>query len=386
MRMIALFKSEVHLLLNKFLLIFLIFVSIILSLFAVFPSSLLNGGNIGSISIALVYDKENEEFSRYLTAIVIDSEIIDHLYVANADEADEMLKTGQVQAIAIFPPDIVEQMINHGKAQVTLKSNDAITGTCLYSVLDSTIQTLNQAQDAMLSFIELAKSNVPDAESLYEAEFAFQKAILTEVLLRSDNFDVIRSADAVKTQEIALVLFMIASIISVFVATMTSSQFSSGALRRLRLHKIGIWQTYVIKLMVSLFFAEALALLCCAAFLYIGWEVSYPRFLAGAALMIVSVQSICLFFTTATGSTSGSSKTALGCLAILLFLLFGGGGFYPITLMKYSIQWINPAFLAHLLSEWTLGATFSGGARSMWFALLPAVCVLLTLWKWRRPE
>jgi hypothetical protein len=161
---------------------------------------------------------------------------------------------------------------------------------------------------------------------------------------------------------------------------MASRQFSSGALRRMKLRGIAVWQTYLVKILVSLAFSEALALVSFAVFAGLGWQVSLLKLMAGASVVAVSVQAICLAF----ALPAGSSRTALGSFAALLFLLFAGGGFYPTYLMSFSIQRINPAFLAHLVSEWALGQDFPWGVQSLWILLLPSLCAVFSLWKWGR--
>jgi hypothetical protein len=77
------------------------------------------------------------------------------------------------------------------------------------------------------------------------------------------------------------------------------------------------------------------------------------------------------------------ARTMLGCVALMFFLLFVGGGFYPSFLMESSLRLFNPAWLATLLSTWSLGGALAPSNLAL-FVVPLFFCSGLCYVEWRR--
>jgi hypothetical protein len=154
----------------------------------------------------------------------------------------------------------------------------------------------------------------------------------------------------------------------------------------MKVHGVSFLAVWLSKLAI----AEAISVtLCLVAAVplksFAGVDCHLGALAASAALMCFVLFSICMAFAvparaSAPTPSAASARALLGCVGVLLFALFAGGGFYPVYLMDASVRLFNPAWLAHILSDWILGGNGAGAAGTVTLSLLPpAACIAYSL-------
>jgi hypothetical protein len=361
------------------------------------------------LRVALV-EHGDEEAAWLFSALLSGLDIVAETERArDADEAREMLEDGEVDVVVDVPGDVTEALLYRGRSVITLSAADPLLGYQATHMTQEAAKTINSLQGVALGYSDaLAKrlmhagaggeaggeittggddpmgdggagmAGVPmDGASAYEAEMAFYRELLTEALQRKRAVRVVESTDPMRLQGLAFLMFWACALTAVWSAMAATRQFSGGYLRRLRLHRVHNLTIWVVKLLGTAIFGTLVSLALLVAAAVLGGALGMGLFeglLAPGVLCRWAASSFCvgalmagLCFCLASGRTTVAvSGTFLGCMALVLFLLLAGGGFYPAYLTDAIFTYANPAYLAHTLVEWAaqggdLGANVGGG-------------------------
>ncbi len=151
---------------------------------------------------------------------------------------------------------------------------------------------------------------------------------------------------------------MAVSISSLYTAALASRHYATGYIRRLALRGVRFRHLLASQLLLSASIALVLGLLLGIALSVVGEGLSLPALLLSSILLSLVLTALYLVFSGSRQQPQAAvTRTLLGCLALLFFLLFAGGGFYPTELMQSSLRLFNPTWLAHQLAVWSLGGT-----------------------------
>ncbi|MDR1961369.1 MAG: ABC transporter permease [Gracilibacteraceae bacterium] len=351
------------------------------------PPELMRNGEFPKISIALV-NQDGGEMAELLSGMVSGLEMVKESRIVSEDEAAALLKAGETDVVVVLPPGMIDALIYRGRAEITVRTLDPFIGSVSLNMAGEYVKTMNRVQRAALAFHDAAAPRFSDPRDFYRAERAFDLALLQETLLRARHIETVPAVSPYHLQALSLLLFAAAALAALSSVTQTAHQFAAGYFRRLAVHGIRPWQIYAAKTLL----AAALSLVLCLAAMPLlsFWKIpcSFGGLLLSAAFLTVILHGVCLVFTAfradAMPLRAVSARTAFGSFALLLFILFAGGGFYPVYLMEASFRAFNPAWLAHLLAEWVLGGPALVPLRLLPFAAPPLLGVSAALFARRQ--
>ncbi|MDR0852435.1 MAG: ABC transporter permease [Clostridiales Family XIII bacterium] len=383
MKLLGVLWADARIVLIRFPLIFAALFVCLGSVLVALPPQLTQGGNLPKVSLAVVYDGADEMADMFFS-LISDLDVVDSFYDANAAKAEELLQDGDVDVVIALPEEVIDALIRGEPAVISVRAVDPLIGHFAFQITSEAVKALNRIQNTTLTFRSIVKPYMPNRGALQNAEITFDLKLIQEALVRDNNVKVISGAPEYHLQVVALTLFLIISIVSVFVAALTSRQFSFGYLRRLALHGISGLHVFLVKALMTVFLSVVLCLLCLPVFSFFDISVQISHWILSVILLNVVLFSVCMAFASVKGQASAASaRTMLGAAAILLFLLFAGGGFYPVYLMPAAVRWFNPAWLAHLLSEWTIAGTAVPISSLLLYAIPVLVCAGIALLRWR---
>ncbi|MDR1559470.1 MAG: ABC transporter permease [Clostridiales bacterium] len=347
------------------------------------PPGLVTLGEPFSVSIAASSGDERLR-AEYLSAALRD--FTEDFYIVDREEGERLLETGQVDVYVEFPANLVDAMVSRGEAEVLVKSNNAVLGGVSYNLAVEAANVINRLQNISLAYYDAAGAFF-SGDELYRSSSEFDISLALEALTRSQRLNVIRSVPQYDIQAVSLALFLCVSVTAVFFAVSAARQFSRGYMRRLAARRIGFFHVWAAKTLFAVVISVILSLAVSVCGGLLGVSVSFGRLALSAAVMALLIYPVCMVFSGAapkSASMSAPARALLGCCAVLLLMLFAGGGFYPVYVMDYSFRACNPAWLAHLLSEWALGGAVPGEAALPAFFMPAAACTAISAVGWRK--
>jgi hypothetical protein len=350
------------------------------------PPELARSGELPKISIALI-NHDDEAMAAVLAGMVSDLEMVENLYFVDEQEADALLRAGSADVSITLPAGMIDALIYRGQAEITLKALDPLVGSISLDIAAEYVKTMNRMQQTALAFYDQVNSLYDDRRTLYQAERAFNLSLLQEAISRSRHVSALPAVSPYYLQLLALLLFVAAAFTAVPLSALTARQFSAGYFRRLAVYRIRPAQICAAKILPALCGAVIFSL--AALLLLAVWKIpcSKARLLLSACFLTLVIHFICMVFAavrTAAEPRAAAARAALGSLVLFLFMLFAGGGFYPIYLPDAGFRVINPAWLAHLLAEWTLGGAALSPLQLLFFTAPAAVCAAVALAGWRQ--
>ncbi|MDR1714182.1 MAG: hypothetical protein LBR39_08555, partial [Coriobacteriales bacterium] len=178
MRILGLFALNFRLAL-RYLLVLLLACAVLLGLVLLsLPKALFSKGDVPAVSIAFVYGDgtRSDTMMRNLSAEVDGIDVLDEFYVCTAEEAEELLAAGQVDAIIEMPEDTLDALVYGGHATVTVKASDPFMGAVVFSVVERAVDALDEIQNYALIYAGVAAEHFADEEQLWRAvnDFDFQ--------------------------------------------------------------------------------------------------------------------------------------------------------------------------------------------------------------------
>ncbi|MDR1070169.1 MAG: ABC transporter permease [Gracilibacteraceae bacterium] len=350
------------------------------------PPELARSGDMPKISIAMV-NNDSDDMAQMLAGMVSGLEMVDKLLIVDEQEAEALLDAGDVDVCVTMPAGMIDALIFSGRAEITLKARDPFTGPVSLDVASAYVKTMNRVQQTALSFYDSIQPFYGDRQSLYRAERVFNLSLLQEAISRARNVSVIPAVAPYHLQLLALLLFLTAALAAITAATLSARQFASGYFRRLAARRVRAVHICAAKALLALSMALVFSLALTP--LLAGWDIpcSAPRLFLSASFLTLIMLFICMAFAAfrraESSADAAAARAALGAFTLLLFMLFAGGGFYPVYLMDASFRTFNPAWLAHLLAEWTLGGQAPFLPSLLYFAAPAAAGAFVTGIGWR---
>jgi len=347
------------------------------------PRSIFPTGSSMTLSMALVCE-EGDMIAGLLSGFLTDMEIIGDVYEVEEKEADRLLADGEIELILEIPAGVVDALIYSKSAEVRIKSNDAFVGAMCERMGIAAVNTMNRIQDAALAYSDAAAPFFENSSDFYEAAIAFDLSLISEALSRGHLVKIVRPVLRYQLQVVTLVMFIVASIAAVFFAVTANHRFAGGYIRRLRVHNVRFWHVWT----AGALSVVIVSILLCLPFAYVGTLMGFPlslwKFTISAAAVAFPLYCVCVIFVRIKpGKSKNGSYALLGCFALLVLMLFAGGGFYPVYMMDMSFRLFNPAWLAHIMCEWLLGGVAVSLAGLAAFLALPAVSFGAFYAKWR---
>lgn len=386
MKTLALYLASLKAALRYLALLLCVVILLAVVVFASLPKSLFDSHSIPSVNLALVLEGTSEDNSlgRALTSQLNGVDVLGELYVCNEDEAEELLDEAAVDAVVTLPEDMLNALVYGGHAKITVKAYDPLLGAVVFSVVEQAVEALDAIQNYSLVYASAARDHFSSSSERDDAINAFNFKLMNSALSRLSSVDEVYTVSPFYSQVLSLLLFITVSIGSFFIAVITAQQYSSGYLRHLRQRGVGFVPLLISQLLLSVTLALILSLVCGIAMLSVDSSANIGLLMISAVLLSLVLTPLYLLFSGFKQKEgAAATRTLLGCSALLFFLLFAGGGFYPSFLMESPLRIINPTWMSQLLAEWTLGAAFDG-LGVLLFAAVFASAALGCFLEWKR--
>ncbi|MDR0948069.1 MAG: ABC transporter permease [Lachnospiraceae bacterium] len=357
---------------------------IVLCILIALPSSLFRLNSVDDIKIAVVCDSNNAFMPTFM-GIASDYQVVGELRVLDATQAATALRNKEVEAVIEIPDDIINRVIDGDDVTITLSTHDPLIGTVAYSIANSTVQAAKKVQIIFNRFYASASSHISDQSTLWNAEYALGESILQEVILRLKNIEVVRGVSSYKIQVLSIILFLCISILAVFMVLLTSWQISSGYLRRLKIRNVSAYSLMAVKCLIMLLLSVVIAMLLYPLSFVLNSPISYCRWIGTSCIIALGIYSILTAVTLCKGRQGAiASKTLLLSVAFIILMLFAGGGFYPVYVMDHSVRLLNPAWITHVLVQWSLYDTVAPVGSMTAILVISCMLFWITGWRWRR--
>ena len=384
MKILKVLKVDSIIFSRKLPLILLAIIICVAAFLAAIPPKLMQSGDIPKVSIAFAYEGEDDEIIGLAKNFLEDIDMILEFHVVTHAKADEMLKNKEVDTVVSFPDDSMDRFIDGEPFEIGVKANDAFIGSLAYGLVNEAIRTLNRVPQIALKFHRMIKPLFTDKEEYYRVDMAFQFALIQETLMRQQYLKTEPTVPTMQLQAMSLILFLVISVVAVFMTTLTANQLAVGGIRRLKIRGISFIDIWLGKTIIVVGISVVLCMLASVLFVIYDINFSVVRLLLSVILLATVLHMICMVFTLPKYSAKvASTRAMLGCIAMLLMMLFAGGGFYPIHLMDFNIKLFNPAWLSHLLAEWIIAGTQISPLNLLLFIVPAIICGLLSLKTWR---
>jgi hypothetical protein len=350
------------------------------------PRELFSTNELPPISLALVYGdgKQDDTLIQNLNAEIKDIELVDEIRSCTEDEAEAGLAKEEFDAVILLPGDMLDALVYGGHATITVRSHDPLIGAAVYSIADRAIETLDELQGYALVYEEQSRGYFKSSEERYEAVDAFNFKLLSEALGRMGHVANPSSVSPYYAQVLTLLLFLAVSIASFYVAVMGARHYTSGYVRHLHTRGLRFRHLFASQLLLAVSISLVLGLALAIAFCLVGEGPSIPALLVSSILLSVVLTPLYLMFAGFGRQPEiAVTRALMGCLALMFFLLFSGGGFYPVGLMQFDLRLFNPAWLASHLAAWTLGDPLDMPSLAL-FVVPLALGVAISRLVWRR--
>lgn len=385
MKLLSVFIADFRQCLSRFPLILLVMATLVTSILLSLPQSLLKVGKDSVYAITLACDEKNETV-RYFLLFAAEYPIFDHLQIKTAAQAEQLLENGQTDIVIEIQDNLMETIATGEPATIRIRAKDAFIGTFVYTLSTSIANAASQVQAEMKQFYDPANlSEHMDSESIQLKADTLLKRLLKEAVFR--NYAVSSELETYRyfqLQAISLLLFLVVSVSAIFEALLSARQLSDGYLRRIRMNGISPIMVIGTKTAVCMLLSTFLALLLIIPLRLSGIEIFLPRLMVSALLLSLIVFPPCATLVFSHKGSAAVSNTFLACVALLLLLLFSGGGIYPIHLMEHSFKWCNPMWLSNLLSVWSTSGTVPSLVSIVLFFIPAILSFSFVALKWRK--
>ena len=350
------------------------------------PPQLFTANEIPKVRLALGYDSLQAEgsFGNNLSSELNSVDVIEELRLCTAAQAEELLAAGEVDAIIIMPADTLDVLVYGGHATITVKSNDPLIGSVVYSVTDNAIGSLDTLQNYALIYQQQSYKHFDSAEQRSQAAQSFNMSLIFEAMRRMSYVDTPWLVSPYFVQALTMLLFLVVSVGSFFVAVIAARQYASGYIRHLYTKGLRYRHLLASQLLLSASIALALGLVLAVIMGFASDGLSLPKLLLSAVLLSLMLTVLYLCFSGFRSQTAAATtRTLIGCLALMFFLLFAGGGFYPTGMMQSSLRLFNPSWLSTQLATWTLGGGIDPLQLALFILPFSAACAVGYI-EWRR--
>jgi ABC-type transport system involved in multi-copper enzyme maturation permease subunit len=350
------------------------------------PAQVFNADDIPKVSLALVYGdgQRNDMLTRNISQELETIDMIDRVEMSTVDEAARLLETGEVDVVVEVPENTLDVLIYGGHACIVVRADDPLIGGIVYSITDNVAESLETLQNYSLFFSKASESSYPSAEAHNNALSAFNMKLIGAALGRVNSIESPWSAPPLIVHTLTLLLFLMVSIASFFVAVAMAKHYASGYVRYLYVRGVRYRHLLLSELLCALCITLVLSLVLGLILYFLNMGTSPLRFVCAALVLSVVLTMLyaCLSGFRAQRHAA-TTRTLLGCLALMFFMLFAGGGFYPTEFMQSDANLINPAWLSHQLSLWALGGPLD--ALYVGMCVIPCVAAgLVAYLEWRR--
>jgi hypothetical protein len=358
-----------------------IFLAVIVSL----PPSLLKGMAARDISIALVCGAD-PVLVKMVAGMAADYDLIRRISIEDDEKAAEVgLENGKFDVLIVLPDD-VEQALYYGEPVIVrVKAKDPLLGTLVYQLSNATIETINSVEYLTGYVYEKNQALGMASDENGDRYYRFVNQVFLDAIVRFSYVEDVAVSKPYDTQAVSLVQFSVTAVSAVFIAVVSAGQIADGYLRRLAARGYPVWKLIAVKLVNAIILALLLSVFALVGFHQINMKCDPFKYFFAAALLSAILTSMCLSaLTFGVCRAAAVSRSLLNCTAILLMLLFWGGGFYPVYLMKISFRSLNPAWLSHLLADWSFSGLFPAVGAFALFLLPLAVCLGVAHRRFRR--
>jgi hypothetical protein len=386
MKIVVLYLTGLKASLRFIAILLLSLVALIVLVLVSLPQELFSANDLPRVSLVLVYGDgtQDDELSRNLIAEIEDIEVVEAIAPCTEEEAAARLADGQVDAAIILPGDMLHVLVYGGHATVTVRAVDPLIGAAVYSVTNRAMESLDELQGYALVYEEQSRRHFKDPHEREEAVNAFNMTLLTEALVRTGNVKSASSVSPYYAQVLTLLLFFAVSIASFYVAALAARHYALGYVRHLFVCGVRFRHLFVSQLLLAATVSLILGLVLAIVLSFVGEGLSVWALLASSVLLSLVLTSLYLMFSGFRQQPQMAvTRTLLGCLMLMFFLLFAGGGFYPVGLMQSDLRLFNPAWLASQLAVWTLGGTLDVILLAL-FAVPFALGAVVGYLEWRR--
>ncbi|MCL1880317.1 MAG: ABC transporter permease [Actinomycetia bacterium] len=367
-----------------------VLLAVLLALIAVvllsLPKQLFSAQDVPQVSLAVVYGDGNinDALVRNLNSQLSTIKFVKSVQMCSTDAAETLLATHQVDAAIYLPADTLDVLVYGGHATITVKSDDPFLGPVIYTVANSAVDTLDQLQGYSLLFRQGAQSFFSSYAELSDATDSFDMKLIGEAFTRTSNVDVPQTVSPYYAQALTLILFLTVSIACFYVAVVAARQYAGGYFRHLYTKRVRYRHLIASQLLLSASIALVLGLVLGLILQLVGEGPNILRLMLSAVLLSLLLCPVYLMFSGFRQQLQvATTRTLIGCLAVLFFLLFAGGGFYPTALMQSNIRIFNPSWLSNQLSVWSLGAPLDIMQLLLFLVPMAVACAVGYL-EWRR--
>ena len=383
---LALYVANIRVALRSIIVLLGVMLALVAMVLVSLPRDLFSAQDIPRMSLAVVYGdgSYNDAIMRNLSDQLESVEMVDHIYISTPDEAAAQLASGEVDAVIYLPDDMLDALIYGGHTTITVRANDAIIGAVVYSICDRTIGALDRIQNYSLIYQQEALGLIKPAEKYESAVNMFNWVLLTEASMRLQNIDIPSPVSPYFAQALTLLLFLVVSVASLFVAVIAARQYSSGHVRHLYTRGVRFRHLFVAQLLVAASISLLLGAVLSVVLGLVGEGLRVvPLCLSSVLLSLVLTAFYLMFSGFKQQPQLATTRTLIGCLALMFFLLFAGGGFYPTGLMSSDLRLFNPTWLSSQLAVWSLGGPLDV-LQTLVFALPFALACAVCFYEWRR--
>jgi hypothetical protein len=387
-KVVALYRAGLKVAFRFVLVLLLSLLALVALVLVSLPKGIFSANEVPRISLVLVYGDGNESnddmLIRSLNAEIEEIDVVESVTLCTAAEAEERLARGEADAVIILPAGTLDALIYGGHATITVRATDPLIGTVVYSVTDRAIETLDEVQGYALAYEQDSRGHFKSAEEHYEAVSAFNMMLFGEAIARLRNVESPSSVSPYFAQILTLLLFLMVSIASFFVSVIAARQYAQGYVRHLYTRGVRFRHLFAAQLLLSASISLVLGLVLAVVLSFVGEGFSFFALLVSSVLLSLVLTSLYLMFSGFCQRPQAATTRALmGCLALMFFLLFAGGGFYPTGLMQTDMRLFNPAWLANQLAAWTLGDSLNP-LQLILFALPFTLGGAVSWLEWRR--
>ncbi len=156
------------------------------------PQQLFTANDVPRISLALVYgdNGQEDELLQSLNTQLLGIETIESIRLSTPEEAETLLTSGEVDAVVTLPEETLDVLLYGGHATITVRAEDPVIGSVVYTVASSGVETLDTVQNYALTYAEEARAHFTSSEAYSEAVSGFYLKLLGEALTRVNNVDI----------------------------------------------------------------------------------------------------------------------------------------------------------------------------------------------------
>ena len=386
MKVAALYLANLKVALHSIIILLAAMLALVALVLFSLPQGLFSANDIPQISIAIVYGDgtHDDRFLRDLNSGLKTINVVEDVRISTLEEAEALLESGEISAIIIIPDDTLDVLVYGGHTTITVRANNALIGSAIYSMCDRAIEALDEMQNYALVYMQESSGHFDSQEEQYDAIDHFNMVLLTEALMRMNNIDTPWPVPLYYVQVLTLLMFLVVSIASFFVAVIAARQYATGYVRHLYTRGVRYWHLLISQLLVaasvSLVLGSILAVIL--NLIYSGLNV-FSLVFSSVLLSLVLTVLYLLFSGFKQQPQAATTRTLIGCLALMFFLLFAGGGFYPTAFMQSDLRLFNPTWLSNQLAVWSLGGSLDA-VHLMLFVVPFALACLVGYLEWRR--